>query len=360
MSIQLGRQLILPSYLRMRKCVDDALCTNNICEEQDIGEFWCPFSVFMNMDRLKRAGAIDIRESEDPIILEDNPVVVSGIFDRLYSQRELWLDKIPTNIRTRLHNNAITDSSVKFPYFKFRAGCEMTRVLIESPRWDSRSSLTHIYSFKEELAAHEDAPLLHLDGTPHFIGLTPFFWSMEKSIKEMQSIWENHVIYHQEIRAYASEVATYLRKRSATGVNTFMSVHMRRGDFEELGWLGDASNLDSVRSHIQERLYDGECFYMATDETDPEILGSFRVIGAYFWSDVREAVPPKEEDYPILSSMIGFEDYIGLIEQVVCSKARAFFGSKCSSFTGGILNMRKTEVDDIIYNSLTKDDMWGH
>ena len=51
--------------------------------------------------------------------------------------------------------------------------------------------------------------------------------------------------------------------------------------------------------------------------------------------------------------MLGFEDYVGLVEQSVCSEARLFIGSKCSSFTGGILNLRRKNNGDTLYYSTT-------
>ena len=35
-----------------------------------------------------------------------------------------------------------------------------------------------------------------------------------------------------------------------------------------------------------------------------------------------------------------FDDFRGVVEQIVCGTARRFYGSRCSSFTGGILRIR--------------------
>lgn len=44
--------------------------------------------------------------------------------------------------------------------------------------------------------------------------------------------------------------------------------------------------------------------------------------------------------------MLAFEDYVGIVEQLVCSRARLFIGSKCSSYSGGIWNLRRRLLND--------------
>lgn len=62
-------------------------------------------------------------------------------------------------------------------------------------------------------------------------------------------------------------------------------------------------------------------------------------------------LPPLPSPSPF-STPTGFEDYVGLVEQMICANARLFLGSKCSSFTGGILNLRRKLVGDTTYRTV--------
>eukprot|EP00040_Diaphanoeca_grandis_P043966 m.269621 g.269621 ORF g.269621 m.269621 type:complete len:111 (+) comp85439_c0_seq1:92-424(+) len=93
--------------------------------------------------------------------------------------------------------------------------------------------------------------------------------------------------------------------------------------------------------------------YMATDEQNTSTLEMFRDIGVRTWADFSTTMFEQVEGKH--AKMIAFEDYVGLVEQMVCAKARAFVGSKCSSFTGGILNLRRKYMNDHSYHTTAGD-----
>ena len=92
----------------------------------------------------------------------------------------------------------------------------------------------------------------------------------------------------------------------------------------------------------------GERLYIATDETDATTLLPLTNNGGMRWMDVvndLEAGP---------DSLLFFEDYVGVIEQLVCASARRFLGSQCSSFTGGIYNLRADLHGDYQQETINK------
>ena len=146
-------------------------------------------------------------------------------------------------------------------------------------------------------------------------------------------MWTDGLVYHQNIRKYATRVGKMLKDQSSQP--TYTCVHLRRGDFVSAGWLGKAKDLDVVKGQIAKARVDAsEPVYLATDEGDQEILDGFRSEGIFTWRDFAAELAgdrhlQKSQKY------LAFEDYVGLIEQRICAQARTFVGSECSSFTGG-------------------------
>ena len=190
-----------------------------------------------------------------------------------------------------------------------------------------------------------------LEGRSIYVTRAPIHWSAQHDRDAYDIMWRNHTsIYHSEILALADVIA-----RGIEGImGSFVGVHMRRGDFVELGLLQAGEDLNRVRNSIRKHLQPSEPFYLATNEHDPEVLSTFRAMGAVLWQDVlRERLVTEAIDkLPTLKHMLGFEDYIGLIEQMVCARARMFIGTKCSSFTGQILNLRLRLLGDRNFFSL--------
>lgn len=74
---------------------------------------------------------------------------------------------------------------------------------------------------------------------------------------------------------------------------------------------------------------------MSIDETSSQILDYFQSLGAILFEDLLD--PYFESRF---GHLIVFDDWIGLVEQLICARAALFVGTMSSSFTSGILNLR--------------------
>jgi hypothetical protein len=244
-------------------------------------------------------------------------------FARVYADDVLWLDTMP----------AVNTEKA----FRFHLGCELAyaKVIPEKlhdPKYKS------VKVFADEFASTAD--VLQLDGSPHKIGLTPFFWSSIENLEQSQSLWEQAVVYHQDIQVLAEAIKVLMT--SAGG--SYACVHLRRGDFVKAGWLGKAANLSSVAATIRNAIRPNEPIYLATDEANATTLEPLLAMGAKRWVDVNQQVLSRASEQT--QNMAAFGDFVGLVEQMVCAKARVFLGSQCSSFTGQIWNLRQRLVGD--------------
>ncbi|KAF9940366.1 hypothetical protein BGZ67_007843 [Mortierella alpina] len=76
-------------------------------------------------------------------------------------------------------------------------------------------------------------------------------------------------------------------------------------------------------------------YFMATDEKDLGILETMHEQGALLMGDLLD-------DHFVQQHMewMGFQDWYGYVEQLICVKARTFLGSPMSVFSGTIMNQR--------------------
>ncbi|ORZ05959.1 hypothetical protein BCR41DRAFT_361479 [Lobosporangium transversale] len=131
-----------------------------------------------------------------------------------------------------------------------------------------------------------------------------------------------------------------------------LSMHVRRGDFitDKHGWqefdtewmiscVKDAVEsvfTDVTDENINKSIDEASrLFYMATDEVSPQIIESFRSLGAVFVKDLMDGYFMER-----FGHLVVFEDWLGLVEQLICARATRFYGTMSSSFTGGIVNLR--------------------
>ncbi|KAM0788031.1 hypothetical protein ACM66B_006230 [Microbotryomycetes sp. NB124-2] len=131
----------------------------------------------------------------------------------------------------------------------------------------------------------------------------------------------------------------------------WMGSHMRRGDFLGISWSPETTykghiertkralskGADEMDRREADRLPEpDDPFYLATDETDSRALDYFRSQGAILLPDLM--TPQDAIDLGWESS---FTDLLALVEQHVLARSDFFVGSKMSSTTGGIINIRK-------------------
>ncbi|KII86439.1 hypothetical protein PLICRDRAFT_114277 [Plicaturopsis crispa FD-325 SS-3] len=155
----------------------------------------------------------------------------------------------------------------------------------------------------------------------------------------------------------------------------WMGAHMRRGDFSKVGWAMEKSIVDHL-ARIKRRLdggrailglisdldihpyaipeghvdysilnmkppRDGDQFYLATDERDPDNLLYLSQNGAVLIQDILTIEDRREFGWPLMLT-----DVLALVEQAVLVRGHYFYGHAMSSVAGGVSNMRAANGRD--------------
>ncbi len=134
-----------------------------------------------------------------------------------------------------------------------------------------------------------------------------------------------HTHTHQVFCAAGRIIAAM---ETAAGPSGFKAFHIRRGDlqFKEVKIPAEqiiANTADIVKAN--------ETVYVATDEKDEAYLGVLRQhFNMFTLSDFHELV-----GLPKLN-----QNYMGMVEQIVCARSQVFIGTWFSTFSGYITRMR--------------------
>lgn len=151
-----------------------------------------------------------------------------------------------------------------------------------------------------------------------------------------QDLWakrfvRDHLRYTDEIQCIAARIVHAIRERSRARGNpdgTFESFHVRRGDFGDLTNLTQIDAAGILKISKQE-LAENATIYIASDETDRAFFNAFKE---------RYDVVFLEDFKDLLGSVN--TNFFGMIEQLVASRGRVFFGCFYSTFTGYINRLR--------------------
>lgn len=136
------------------------------------------------------------------------------------------------------------------------------------------------------------------------------------------------------------EIANYVADQAfgsadpKTKRRRFVAVHLRRGDFMTLQGARDDLERDTAELRTCPRDHK---IYIATNEQNQTALERLRGIGALLWSDLKRFIPV---ELRLRTEQLAFQDFVGLIEHALCASANVFVGSRSSSFTGHVLNLR--------------------
>lgn len=146
----------------------------------------------------------------------------------------------------------------------------------------------------------------------------------------------DHLRYVDEIQCAAARVAHAVReraraRRTSTNTTVFDSMHIRRGDLQYEEVKVDAVELYEAS---KKELIEGGTVYVATDEKN------------------RDFFKPLEEHYDLcflddfkhLFEGLNTNMY-GMLDQLVASRGRVFYGTYLSTFTGFINRMRGYHAD---------------
>lgn len=119
--------------------------------------------------------------------------------------------------------------------------------------------------------------------------------------------------------------------RSGQVKPTYVAFHIRRGDFQQKHTRLPAEQIVSLTNHLVPDRHT-KIAYISTDEGNRSFFEPFmREYGAvYFLGDLKSGTDVDEIN----------QNYVGMVEQVVCANADVFIGTPLSTFTAYITRMR--------------------
>lgn len=139
----------------------------------------------------------------------------------------------------------------------------------------------------------------------------------------------DHVRYVDEIQCAAARVVHAIRAKHDANFDT---IHVRRGDFQ---YKNTRSSIDEIYAAISKHIHENSTIYIATDERDKSFFA------------------PLKKHYKILYLDDFLKDlgdintnFYGMIDQLIASRGRTFFGCWFSTFTGYINRLRGYHADD--------------
>lgn len=176
----------------------------------------------------------------------------------------------------------------------------------------------------------QNAPVIHFPaekGTrllTHFYAFI-FFADWEADLWSKRFV-RDHLRYIDEIMCAAARIVQAVRKRSKDPDGLFDTMHVRRGDFQ---YKKTRLEADKLLALSQEKLKEGGLLYIATDERDKSFFEPFRKHYDVVFLD----------DFTHLLNGIN-TNYYGMLDQLVASKGRVFFGTFFSTLSGYVNRMR--------------------
>lgn len=154
----------------------------------------------------------------------------------------------------------------------------------------------------------------------------------------MKRFIRDHVRYVDEIQCAAARVVAGLRREARRLVpnnpdGEFDAFHVRRGDFQYVSTRVDASKLLEM---AQRKIPEGAVLYMATDERNKSFFNPLKEhYNLFFLDDFHD------------EALLGINtNYYGMIDQLIATRSRTFFGCWFSTFTGYINRLRGYHADE--------------
>ena len=153
----------------------------------------------------------------------------------------------------------------------------------------------------------------------------------------MHDLWSkrfvrDHLRYSDEIQCAAARVVAAIRKRARSRDpegNTdgeYDSFHIRRGDFQ---YKNTQLEADEIYENSKDELRENATVFIATDHNERDF---FKPLAAHFdlvfLSDFQQELEGMNSNFH------------GMIDQLVASRGRVFFGCHQSTFSGFIFRMR--------------------
>lgn len=180
----------------------------------------------------------------------------------------------------------------------------------------------------------QQAPLLHFHGNAKLGGrLLVHFYAFLYFQEWQRDTWmkrfvRDHVRYVDEIQCAAARIVQAVRQHSRQHGNdgVFDSFHIRRGDFQYKATRISAQEIYDISKDV---IPEGSTVYIGTDERDKS-----------FFDDMK-----KQYDVLFLDDFMHLIEglnpsYFGMLDQLVTSKGRYFFGCWFSTFSSYVNRLR--------------------
>lgn len=118
----------------------------------------------------------------------------------------------------------------------------------------------------------------------------------------------------------------------------YYSIHFRRGDFQYKNQRQLSG--EAILTNIRELIPLGSTIYLATDEQDMKVLNNEFL---RYFKDKYTIVMYK--DYGHLIEKYIQPNWIGIIEQLICSRGKKFVGTRLSTYSGYVTRIRGYSPD---------------
>ena len=189
----------------------------------------------------------------------------------------------------------------------------------------------NLSSSKSVFNYHKDLKEIVINNDDKYIyfkeNLLGNFYSVihDDNILELKHFVYKHIHYKECIFAQAYSIVEYINNN----FKNYYSIHLRRNDFQyqykDL-CINNCELLNNIKNHIPK----GSTLYIATDLKDKDQLG---ILCTYYNIIILKDVEN------LLNKYINIDLY-GMIEQIVCSRAIKFIGTKNSTFSSYIYRLR--------------------
>ena len=212
---------------------------------------------------------------------------------------------------------------------------------------DAKSRLRENWAEREKLCMYDkslqSSPWVHMGVSRmlvHFYAFLYFAdWKMDLWTKRFV---RDHVRYIDEIQCAAARVVNAIRKRRRSHSGgagggrkedfEFDTMHIRRGDFQYKVTRFEAKDIYEMTS---KQIPDNTTVYIATDERDKSFFNLLKQhYDVVFLDDFKHELEGVNTNY------------YGMIDQLVASRGRTFYGCWFSTFTGYINRLRGYHADD--------------
>jgi hypothetical protein len=155
--------------------------------------------------------------------------------------------------------------------------------------------------------------------------------SNKKLLRKLKDLNEAAIDKNAPLDYYYQEE----RKKTSLVLPTYIAFHIRRGDFQQKHTRLPADEIVSLTNHLTGKTKEerkSKIAYISTDEKNRSFFQPFvdEYHSIFFLDDLRANTAIEEIN----------QNYIGMIEQVVCVGADVFIGTPLSTFTAYITRMR--------------------